>query len=112
MRSSEQRRPLGVVDLVELTAIGTGRYGAWLRVSHRGTYIGEARDWDGAARLGGDISDLRETRWVMPELSRGLWPSWARSPDRYRPSSATARAWYLSLALPVCCTPSPIVISC
>jgi hypothetical protein len=31
------------------------------RVSHHGFYIGKARDWDGVARLGVDIGDLRET---------------------------------------------------
>jgi hypothetical protein len=50
-----------VVVLVHLTATGNGRDGDWLRVSHRGFYVGEARDWDGVGRLGVDIGDLRET---------------------------------------------------
>jgi len=29
-------------------------------VFHRGYYVGEARDWDGVARLGVDIGDFRE----------------------------------------------------
>jgi hypothetical protein len=52
---------LWVVVLIELTSTGNGRDGAWLPVSHRGVYMGEARDWDGVARLGVDIGDLRET---------------------------------------------------
>jgi hypothetical protein len=39
---------------------GNGRDGNWLRVTHR-FVIGEARDWDGVARRGVDVSDLRET---------------------------------------------------
>jgi len=50
-----------VVELVKLTATGNGRDREWLRVSHRGFFVGEARDWDGVAGLGADISDLRET---------------------------------------------------
>jgi hypothetical protein len=49
-----------VVELVHLTATGNGRDGDWLRMSHRGFFAGEARDWDGVARLGVDIGDLRE----------------------------------------------------
>jgi hypothetical protein len=49
-----------VVVLVRLTDTGNGRDGDWLRVSHCGFKVGEARDWDGVARLGVDISDLRE----------------------------------------------------
>jgi hypothetical protein len=52
---------LWVVQLVRPTVAGRGREGDWLRVTHRGIYIGEARDWDGVARLGVDVSDLRET---------------------------------------------------
>ena len=47
-----------VVELVKLTATGNGRDGDWLRVSHRGFFV--ERDWDGVARLGVDIGDLRE----------------------------------------------------
>lgn len=50
-----------VVALVQLTATGNGRDGDWLRVTHRGFFIGEARNWDGVARLGVNVSDLRET---------------------------------------------------
>jgi hypothetical protein len=50
-----------VVELIKLTATGNGRDGEWLRISHRGFFVGEARDWDGVAVLGADISDLRET---------------------------------------------------
>jgi hypothetical protein len=49
-----------VVTLVRLTGTGNGRDGGWLRVSHRGFFVGEARDWDEVARLGVDIGDLRE----------------------------------------------------
>jgi hypothetical protein len=49
-----------IVELIQLTATGNGRDGAWLRVTHHGVYVGEARDWDGVARLGVDIADLRE----------------------------------------------------
>jgi hypothetical protein len=49
-----------VVVLVHLTATGNGRDGDWLRVTRRGFYVGEARDWDGVARLGVDIGDLRQ----------------------------------------------------
>jgi hypothetical protein len=49
-----------IVELIQLTATN-GRDGAWLRVTHHGIYIGEARDWDGVTRLGVDIGDLRET---------------------------------------------------
>ena len=57
-----------VVVLVHLTATGNGRDGYWPRVSRRGFYIGEARDWDGVARLGVDIG-----WWVSspPPLSSG-----------------------------------------
>jgi len=50
-----------VVDLIQLTGTSDGRDGAWLRVTHHGIYVGEARGWDGVASLGVDISDLRET---------------------------------------------------
>jgi hypothetical protein len=50
-----------IVELIQLTATTNGRDGAWLRVTHRGIYVGEARDSHGAARLGVDVSDLRET---------------------------------------------------
>ena len=50
-----------VVVLIRLTAAGNGRDGDWLRVTRGGFYVGEARGWDGVARLGVDISDLRET---------------------------------------------------
>jgi hypothetical protein len=49
-----------VVELVRRTN-STGRDGEWLRVSHHGFKVGEARDWDGVARLGVDVGDLRET---------------------------------------------------
>ena len=49
-----------VVAPVRLTATSDGRDGAWLRVTHRGISIGEARDWDAVSRLGVDIGDLRE----------------------------------------------------
>ena len=49
-----------VITHVHLTAAGNGRDGDWLRVSHHGFFVGEARDWDGVARLGVDIGDLRE----------------------------------------------------
>jgi hypothetical protein len=51
-----------VVDLVQLTVTGNGRDGDWLRVSHRGFFVGEARDWTGVVRLGVDVSDLRRFR--------------------------------------------------
>jgi hypothetical protein len=47
------------VELVTRTA-SNGQDGDWLRVTYRGFYKGEARDWDGVARLGVDIGDLRE----------------------------------------------------
>jgi hypothetical protein len=47
-----------------LTATGNGRDGDWLRVSHRGFFVGEARDWDGVARLGVDIGDIGEALGV------------------------------------------------
>jgi hypothetical protein len=49
--------------LVELVcrAASSGRDGVWLRVSHHGFRVGEARDWDGVAKLGVDVGDLRET---------------------------------------------------
>lgn len=50
-----------VVDLVRRSGSGNGRDGEWLRVFHHGFKLGEARDWDGVARLGVDIGDLRET---------------------------------------------------
>jgi hypothetical protein len=56
-----------VVALVTLTATGNGRDGDWLRVSHRGFFVGEARDWDGVAGLGVDIADLRETLGRLAE---------------------------------------------
>jgi hypothetical protein len=49
-----------VVTLVRLSATGNGRDGEWLRVSHRLFFVGEARDWNGVARLGVDTGDLRE----------------------------------------------------
>jgi len=49
-----------VVDLVRRTATGNGRDGYWLRVSHHGFLVGEARDWDGVARLAVDVGDLPE----------------------------------------------------
>ncbi len=49
-----------VVELIRLTAT-RGQDGDWLRVTHHGFYIGNARDWDGVAHLGVDIGDLRET---------------------------------------------------
>lgn len=49
-----------VVEMVRRTASGSGRDGEWLRVSHCGFKVSEARDWDGVARLGVDIGDLRE----------------------------------------------------
>jgi hypothetical protein len=51
---------LWVVMLIELTNTGNGLDGTWLRVSHRGFYVGEARDWAGVAGLGVDIGNLRE----------------------------------------------------
>lgn len=50
-----------VVELVRRTASGNGRDTEWLRVSHHGFRVGEAKDWDGVARLGVYIGDLRET---------------------------------------------------
>jgi hypothetical protein len=48
-----------VVKLIHLTA--TRRQdGDWLQVTHHGLYIGKAHGWDGVARLGVDIGDLRE----------------------------------------------------
>jgi hypothetical protein len=49
---------LWVVVLIELTNTDNGRDGAWLRVSHHGIFVGEARDWDGVRRLGVDVGDL------------------------------------------------------
>jgi hypothetical protein len=49
-----------VVELVRRTN-SNGKDGQWLRVLHHGFKVGEARDWDGVARLGVDIADLRET---------------------------------------------------
>ena len=49
-----------LVELVRRTASGNGRDGEWLRVSHHGFKVGEARGWDGVATLGVDIGDLRE----------------------------------------------------
>jgi hypothetical protein len=51
-----------VVVLVRLTATGNGRDGGWLRVTHCLLFVGEARDWDGVARLGVDVADLRGLR--------------------------------------------------
>jgi hypothetical protein len=51
---------LWVVVLIELTNTDNGRDGAWLRVSHHGIFVGEARDWDGVRRLSTDVGDLRE----------------------------------------------------
>lgn len=48
-----------VVELVRRNA-SRDRDGEWLRVSHHGFKVGEARDWAGVARLGVDIGDLRE----------------------------------------------------
>jgi hypothetical protein len=50
-----------IVELVHRAGTGNGRDGPWLRVSHHGFKVGEARDWDGVADLGVDIGDLRET---------------------------------------------------
>ena len=50
-----------VVELVRRTASGNGKDGEWLRVLHHGFKVGEARDRDGIARLGVDVSDPRET---------------------------------------------------
>ena len=49
-----------IVELIRRSAAGRGREGDWLKVTHRGCYVGEARDWDGVARLGVDIGDFRE----------------------------------------------------
>jgi hypothetical protein len=49
-----------VVELVRRTATSNGRDGDWLRVTHCGFKVGEARDWDGVARMGVVIGDLRE----------------------------------------------------
>lgn len=49
-----------VVELIRLS--GTrGEDGDWLRVTHHGFNVGKARDWDGVARLGVDVGDLRQT---------------------------------------------------
>ena len=61
-----------VVTLVRLTATGNGRDGDWLRVSHRGIYVGEARDWDGVGRLGVDIAGLREVLGTHATLPGSL----------------------------------------
>ena len=49
-----------VVELVSRTA-SRGREGDWLVAKHHGFKVGEARNWDGVARLGVDTGDLRET---------------------------------------------------
>lgn len=49
-----------VVELVRRSASASGRDGEWLRVSHHGFRVGEAKDWDGVKALGVDIGDLRE----------------------------------------------------
>jgi hypothetical protein len=35
------------VELIRLSAAGHGRDGEWLKVTHRGYFVGKARDWDG-----------------------------------------------------------------
>ena len=50
-----------VVGLARRTVSGNGRDGEWLRMLHHGFKVGEARDWDGVARPGVDVSDLPET---------------------------------------------------
>jgi len=56
-------------------SVSNGRDGEWLRVSHRGFYVGEARDWDGVARLGVDVADLREalepSGWLLGRRRSG-----------------------------------------
>jgi hypothetical protein len=59
-----------VVTIVRLSATGNGRDGEWLRVSHRGFFVGEARDWNGVARLGVDTGDLREEALGLQALRR------------------------------------------
>ena len=58
------------VELVHLTATGNDRDGDWLRVTHRGFYAGEARDWHGVARLGVEVPDLREVLRLVPSRTR------------------------------------------
>jgi hypothetical protein len=69
-----------VVVLVRLAATGNGRDGDWLRVTHRGFYAGEARDWDGVARLGVDVADLREALALQACLAQGAQLGKRRSP--------------------------------
>src|SRR5262245_42651894 len=68
-----------VVELVHRTAAGRGG-GEWLRVTHRGIFIGEARDWDGMARLGVDIGD-RSPGCLRPAYGSGsAGPAWLSFP--------------------------------
>lgn len=55
-----------VVELVGRTGSGNGRDGEWLRVSHHGFKVGEARGWDGVARLGVDVQPGRSPRMPSP----------------------------------------------
>jgi len=64
-----------VVELVKLTATSNGRGRDWLRVSHRGFFVGEARDWDGVTGPGADISDLRETLDATTAILRATEPA-------------------------------------
>ena len=78
-----------VVVLVHLTNTGNGRDGDWLRVSHRGFFVGEARDWTGVVRLGVDVSDLRPFRSANPHP---YWISgWAGKQWRVVPAEQCAR---------------------
>ena len=56
-----------VVELIHRTN-SNGRDGHWLLVTHHGFKVGEARDWDGVARLGVDPGDPRpgEGTGVVP----------------------------------------------